>query len=148
MTNRQPSWNMHEAIVLLEAFIANKDGLLSRTEAISRASLNLRKMARNQGANIDQTYRNESGISFQMHSIESAYYGKTIFKPATKLFIEVVRIYHEDQNEYQKLLKEARTMIEGEKAIVDDFMQYLAKKCPHLNSPSYSIVILRSKLFA
>ena len=45
MTNRQPSWNMLEAIVLLEAFISTKDGLLSRTDAISRASSDLRKMA-------------------------------------------------------------------------------------------------------
>lgn len=29
MTNRQPSWNMLEAIVLLEAFISTKDGLLT-----------------------------------------------------------------------------------------------------------------------
>ena len=128
MTNRQPSWNMLEAIVLLEAFITTKDGLLSRTEAISKVSLGLREMALNQGTNIDQTFRNESGISFQMHSMESAFYGRTIFKPATKLFTEAARIYHEDQNEYQKLLKEARIMIEGKKTITDDFMQHLAKK--------------------
>lgn len=128
MTNRQPSWNMLEAIVLLEAFISTKDGLLSRTDAISRASSDLRKMALNQGTNIDQTFRNESGISFQMHSMESAFYGKTMFKPATKLFTEAARIYHEDRNEYQKLLKEARTVIDGKKTIIDDYMQYLAKK--------------------
>lgn len=128
MTNRQPSWNMLEAIVLLEAFISTKDGLLSRTDAISRASSDLRKMALNQGTNIDQTFRNESGISFQMHSMESAFFGKTMFKPATKLFTEATRIYHEDQNEYQKLLKEARMMIDGKKTIIDDYMQYLAKK--------------------
>ena len=58
MTNRQPSWNMLEAIVLLEAFIATKDGLLSRTDAINKASLDLRNMALNQGMNIDQTFRN------------------------------------------------------------------------------------------
>lgn len=128
MTNRQPSWNMLEAIVLLEAFISTKDGLLSRTDAISRASSDLRKMALNQGMNIDQTFRNESGISFQMHSMESAFYGKTMFKPATKLFAEATRICREDQEEYQKLLKEARTMIDGKKTIVDDYMQYLAEK--------------------
>lgn len=128
MTNRQPSWNMLEAIVLMEAFIATKDGLLSRTDAINKVSLDLRKMALNQGVNIDQIFRNESGISFQMHSMESAFYGKTMFKPATKLFAEAARIYHEDQNEYQKLLKEARTMIDSKKTVIDDYMQYLAKK--------------------
>lgn len=128
MTNRQPPWNMLEAIVLLEAFIAAKDGLQSRTDSIRKASLDLRKIALNQGAKIDQTFRNESGISFQMHSMESAFYGKTMFKPATKLFTEAARIYHEDQNEYQILLKEAITMIDGKKTIIDDYMQYLAKK--------------------
>lgn len=128
MTNRQPSWNMLEAIVLLEAFIAAKDGVLSRTDAIKKASIDLRKMALNQGKSVDQTFRNENGITFQMCSIESAFYGKNMFKPATKLFTEATRIYHEDQKEYQKLLEEARTMIDGKKTIIDDYMQHLAKK--------------------
>lgn len=59
MTNRQLSWNMLEAIILLEAFISTKDGLLSRTDAINRASSDLRKIALNQGMNIDQTFRNK-----------------------------------------------------------------------------------------
>lgn len=128
MTNRQPSWNMLEAIVLLEAYLTTKDGLLSRADAINKASSDLRKMALNQGMEIDQTFRNESGISFQMHSMESAFYGKSMFKPATKLFTEAARIYHEDQDEYQRLLKEARTMIDGKKTIIDDFMQHLSEK--------------------
>lgn len=128
MTTKQPSWNVFEAVILLEAYVATKDGLLSREDAVRNVSSDLRKMALNQGIEFDNTFRNENGISFQMHSMESAFHGKTMFKPATKLFKEAARIYHEDQNEYQKLLKEARTMIEGKKTIIDDFMQYLAKK--------------------
>ena len=128
MTIRQPSWNMLEATILLEAFIATKDGLVSRTDAVKKVSSDLRKMALHQGMEIDQTFRNENGISFQMHSMESAFWGRTMLKPATKLFAEAVKIYKEDQREYQKLLKEAKAMIENNKAIIDDFMQYLSEK--------------------
>lgn len=128
MTTKQPSWNMFEAVILLEAYVATKDGLLGREDAVRNVSSDLRKMALNQGIEFDNTFRNENGISFQMHSMESAFHGKTMYKPATKLFKEAAKIYHEDQNEYQKLLKEVRTMIEGKKTIIDDFMQHLAKK--------------------
>lgn len=128
MTIRQPTWNMLEATILLEAFIATKDGLVSRTDAVKKVSSDLRKMALHQGMEIDQTFRNENGISFQMHSMESAFWGRTMLKPATKLFAEAVKIYKEDQREYQKLLKEAKAMIENNKVIIDDFMQYLSEK--------------------
>jgi len=52
---------MLEAIVLLEAYLTTKDGLLSRADAINKASSDLRKVALNQGMEIDQTFRNESG---------------------------------------------------------------------------------------
>lgn len=139
---------MFEAVILLEAYVATKDGLLSREDAVRNVSSDLRKMALNQGIEFDNTFRNENNISFQMHSMEFAFHGKTMFKPATKLFKEAARIYHEDQNEYQKLLKEARTMIEGKKTIIDDFMQYLAKKMSPPNSPNYSTATPKSKLFA
>lgn len=56
---------------------------------------------------VDEVYRNTNGISFQMKSMESAYLGRTVFKPATKLFADVAGLYHESYDEYQKLLKEA-----------------------------------------
>ena len=49
--------------------------------------------------------RNVNGISFQMASMESAYRGETIMKPATRLFKEIVDLYRNNRNEYEILLK-------------------------------------------
>ncbi len=128
MNARQPSWNRFEAAILLEALIASIDGSISRADAVKCVSDSLRKMAVSQGIEIDETYRNENGISFQLRSMESAYYGKTIFKPATQLFTEVASIYRNIPNEFQRLLKEAKAMIENKKTVEDDYLQYLAEK--------------------
>lgn len=125
MTAKQPSWNRFEAAILLEALVASIDGSLTRTEAIRYASDSLRKMAVNQGIEIDETFRNENGITFQLHSMESAYFGQTKFKPATKLFTDIARVYHDTPNEFQRLLKEAKAMIDKRLTVEDDFMHYL-----------------------
>ena len=68
---RQPLWNKFEAVILLDALLSTIDGTFSRVEAIRNVSIDLRKMAENQDVAANDLYRNENGISFQMHSMES-----------------------------------------------------------------------------
>lgn len=93
---------------MLDAFLAITDGLISRTDAIKKVSSDLRKMALNRGLEIDQIVRNENGIKLQIYGMKSAFYeqGQSIY--SSKLFDDAVRIYREDQDEYQKLLNEAK----------------------------------------
>lgn len=126
MSTRPPSWNKYEAAILLDGLISTIEGNATRAEAIKKISKDLRNMALCQGLEIDSVYRNENGISFQLQSMESAYYGHTVFKPATKLFTEVANIYHKSQVEYQELLKEAFALINKNDSVEDRFMQYLA----------------------
>ena len=128
MINRQSAWNKFEAAILLDAFLAVREGTISRADAIKRVSVDLRKLAATQGIEVDSLYRNENGILFQMYSMESAYYGQTIFKPATKLFSGIASLYHNAPEEFRKLLKEAKAMIGGKITIEDDFKRYLAEK--------------------
>lgn len=128
MTARQPSWDKYEAVILLEGLLASMKGELTRSDAIKSVSRDLRKRALCRGIEIDEQYRNENGISFQMNSMESAYHGHTIFKPATRLFAEVATIYHKSSDEYQKLLKEAKAVIDRKNTVEEDFMNYLADK--------------------
>lgn len=130
MTNRQPPWNIHEAVILLDAFFAITDGLVSRNDAVKKVSLDLRKMALSQGLEINQTFRNENGISLQIHNMKSVFYKQSQGVHASKLFADVVRIYRENRGEYQKLLKEAKIMIENYKTTDENFMQYLSEKVP------------------
>ena len=128
MAERQPSWDKYEAAILLEGILASMKGELTRSDAVKAVSHDLRAMAVHRGIEIDAVYRNTNGISFQMKSMESAYLGRTVFKPATKLFADVAGLYHESYDEYQKLLKEARAMISNRKTVEDDFMRYLAER--------------------
>lgn len=103
-------------------------------------------MAINKGEIIDNVYRNENGITFQMQSMASAYAGQTLkAKPATKLFADIVKIYHADYRCYEKLLKEARIMIEGkELTIKEQFSGWLssnASKISVANIDRYSETI-------
>ena len=103
MVERQPSWDKYEAAILLEGLLASMKGELTRSAAIKVVSRDLREMALHRGVEIDEVYRNANGISFQMKSMESAYLGYTVFKPATKLFAAVAGLYHGSYDEYQKL---------------------------------------------
>lgn len=125
---RPPSWDKHEAAILLAGLLATINGEVTRAEAIKNISEDLRNMALKRGVEIDSVYRNENGISFQMQSMESAYYGRTVFKPATKLFLEVATIYRESKDDFYKLLEEANAMINGTSSVENEFMQYLANK--------------------
>ena len=128
MAERQPSWDKYEAAILLEGILASMKGELTRSDAVKAVSHDLRAMAVHRGIEIDAVYRNTNGISFQMKSMESAYLGRTVFKPATRLFTGVASLYHDSHDEYQKLLKEARAMISNRKTVEDDFMRYLAER--------------------
>lgn len=128
MVERQPSWDKYEAAILLEGLLTSMKGELTRSDAIKAVSRDLRAMALHRGMEVDEVYRNTNGISFQMKSMESAYLGRTVFKPATKLFANIAGLYHESYDEYQKLLKEARAMISNKKTVEDDFMRYLAER--------------------
>ena len=79
-------------------------------DSVKKCSQLLRAMAVNSGIEIDDIYRNVNGISFQMASMESAYQGKTIMKPATQLFTEIVQLFRENNKEYHDWLNKAKDM--------------------------------------
>lgn len=122
----QKAWDKTEAAILLEALIQVKEGEVSRKDAIESVSKRLREKARLEGLEIDDIFRNVSGIAFQMHSMESAYVGKTLIKPATKLFSEIVLLRKEDPIEYYKLLKGNQSLIEQQGIMEDEFFEWLS----------------------
>ena len=126
---RQDQWDIHEAVILLDGFLQYSKKGISKKEAISSVSERLRKMAKNRGIEIDDTYRNVNGITFQMASMESALAGQNIMKPATHLFKETVSLYRNDPEKYRKILEEAEDMIRGSQPTNEEkFMTWLASK--------------------
>ena len=125
---KQIAFTKYEAALLLDAYLKVLSGKLSRMDSIKECSRALRLMAINAGMEIDEIYRNENGISFQMASMESAYQDKTIRKPATRLFTETVKLYKNDRKAYQNLLKEAKDMADTKQNNEANFMSWLSKK--------------------
>lgn len=125
---RQAPFTEHEAVLLLDAFLCFELGESSRKDAVIKCSKELRQMAKNSGMAIDDTYRNVNGITFQMASMESAYRGKTIMKPATKLFTQTVEKHKNDRKNYERILREAKSMLERKKNNEAEFMAWLSKK--------------------
>lgn len=125
---RQAPFTEYEAVLLLDAYLQTVSGDASRRDAVKECSDALRRMATNKGMEIEDAYRNTGGISFQMASMESAYRGETITKPATKLFTETVSMYRNDRKKYEGLLKEAKLMADGKHNGEAAFMSWLSNK--------------------
>lgn len=82
------------------------------------------------GIEIDEIFRNENGITFQMSALEVAYTGiKTKLKQPSKLFVETVNLYSNHREFYEKILKEAENVVEP-KSVQDEFYSYLTKQKP------------------
>ena len=124
----QKAWDRTEAAILLEALIQVKKGNISRKDAIEMVSKRLRGKAKEEGLIIDDVFRNIAGITFQMHSMESAYVGKTLVKPATRLFSEIVLLRKEEPAEYYKLLKGNQSVIERQENMEDEFFEWLSER--------------------
>ena len=83
-------------------------GELIHSDIIQAVSRDLKAMALYRGKEVNEVYRNTNGISFQMKSMGLVYLSRRVFKSATKLFVDVVGLYHGAYDEYLKLLKEGR----------------------------------------
>ena len=121
-------FSQHEAVLLLDAYLETRSSDQPRQQVVKRVSDDLRAMATNQVIEIDEIYRNTNGISFQMASMESAFIGQTVMKPATRLFTETVKLYREDRTAYEKLLKEAKSMVANQQTTEEAFASWLAEK--------------------
>lgn len=134
---RQVPFTEYEAALLLDAYLKTLSGEKGRMESVRDCSIQLRQMALNAGSEIDDICRNVNGISFQMASMESAYQGHTIMKPATRLFTEIVLLYRNDVARYQQLLKEAKGMASA-KIDMDQSDAATTVSFRHINSMAFS----------
>lgn len=126
----QPKWDILEAVILLDGYLAMLNGKQNRQQTIKDVSMQLRKMANNRGQTIDDAFRNESGISYQLQSMQSAYSGMTMSVPATVLFNRTVELYHVDQECFTLLLDGAKEIISGEKGKKENYLFWLSDQLP------------------
>ena len=128
--NKQPKWDIYEAVILLDGYLEWLNTNQPKTKIIKRISADLRRMATHRGTEIDDIYRNENGISYQIQSIDSAYKGKKVYVPATRLFEKTVELYRTDAERYSEILEEAKSMVTARQNNKDVFLAWAASVLP------------------
>ena len=117
-------WDRDEAIILLDGLLSVLNGEKPRSEVIDAVSKELRQRAIDKGIEIDEVFRNINGISMQMQRMEYVLTnGRQGLDPKSppKLFQEVVTLYKTDRPTYEKLLKEARNLLE-KRSVKDEYV--------------------------
>lgn len=154
-------WDIHEAVLLLDAYEQIKSGTVSRKDAVHELSLSLRKKAMLHDIKIDDVYRNENGISLQLNNMTyAATNGAQGLPNPNKLFFEVVHMKKERPEEYQRLLVEAKDMVSQNAKIESEFWTWLAPRVqsnellselylifPEIEGAALEKGILHAKLF-
>ena len=127
---KQPKWDIYEAVVLLDGYLEMRQSQQSRKQIIGRVSSDLRRMAVNRGLEIDEIFRNENGISYQIQSMDSAYKGEKVYVSATKLFEMAVEMYRTNSKQYFEILEEAKNMIASKQNNKAAFLSWVEPALP------------------
>lgn len=127
---RSKDWNIYEAAILFDALLAVREGRVTRGMAVKNVSSDLRSMAIHNGIEIDEVYRNENGVSAQMSNLSYAFSGKEASKPVSRLFSEIITIYHTAPDRFVSILNEAKAMIQTPKSKEEQFRGWLATNNP------------------
>lgn len=118
---REKNWDKYEVALLIEAFLAIENGA-DKISILQELSLQLRKMAKIDGFDIDDKFRNLNGMQWQLGFIKLAFNGSSWEnRKPPKLFIEGVATYKENREEYLRILGEAKEKIrQGAKEMTAD----------------------------
>ena len=120
--NRQPNWDIYESALLLEAVYNVENGKEAKRDAIKRVSLMLRCIGINRGFQVDDTFRNINGITFQYQSMEFSALGRTgtTHKTGSKIFDETVAMYKADKTRFDSILAAAYSLADATKTSTQD----------------------------
>lgn len=99
-------WDQYESAFLLYYCLEIEQKNISCKEAITLISQKLRARAVAKGYEIDNIFRNENGISMQLSAMRNCYLGKVQGLKFSKLFQDVVKLYHENRVAFQQILQE------------------------------------------
>ena len=105
-------WDKYEAALLLDTYEKISMGQIAHKDAVRRLSAKLRSMAIKSGVDIDETYRNENGISLQLNNMmNAATYGQKGLPCSTKIFFDIVQLRDESPDEYFRILDYAKKAV-------------------------------------
>ena len=141
-------WDKYETALLIDTYLNIADGRVDRKVGISELSKVLRKRAIDAGKEIDDIYRNENGIAMQLGKIEYLMHKKPdAQKHNTKIFIDMVNMYTTDQDQFNRILDEAKG-VQLMESRQDKFFAWLSKEVPSFRMSDYFFVIGELESFA
>ena len=110
----QKIWDKYEVALLIETYQNIKQERVGKNAALIMLSQSLRKMAHNEGLEIDEIFRNLNGMQWQLEFIERAFVDSDYNgRMPPKIFIEMVTIYKTNQQAFQEILAEAKRKVLG-----------------------------------
>lgn len=128
-------WDEYETAILILACAAYIAGKCTKKEAIKNVSRILRKRAKNCGIEIDDVFRNENGIAMQFMLVyELMTYEKCGLRGASKMFVNMVKLYKNDKIKFQKILMEVGNTVEENKTDQEQFTTWLLECCKNTNT--------------
>ena len=102
---RQPKWDKYETALLIEGYFKIVHGG-SRNDVASTLSAKLRNIAVRDGETISDTYRNVSGVTWQLTYIKKAFSEEGYTdKTPPQVFKEIVDLYKNDRKSFNILLQ-------------------------------------------
>ncbi len=132
--NRQPRWDVYEAVILIDAYTKIKAKNITRKDAVKKVSELLRERAKKNGISVDETFRNENGINMRFGELDSIFCGGDKgLKNTSSLFKDTVRLYQENNDEYCRLLKEATGMEDTSLKVCESFEKWLRQNASNLD---------------
>ena len=142
-------WDKYETALLIEACCLVNNGVIRRKDAISQLSKQLRQMAIDNGIIIDEIYRNENGISFQLANVQRLITRQPDAKTHnTKIFIEMVEMYYNDRTQFEQILNTAKGEVPQLKNNQDQFLKWLAERVSASKLSDYYLLIPEIDSFA
>lgn len=122
-------WDKYEAAILLDAYMKIENGDLKRADAIENVSTLLRDRARSRGIEIDNTFRNPNGISYQLGAMQYVVTGGKHGVPhAPMLFQKTFKLYRQNRQEFEEILKAAT--VQPGIAVDESYLQASTTKRP------------------
>lgn len=104
-------WDEQECAILMDYFMRYRNGEITKEDAISNVSKELRERAKKKGIEIDDVFRNVNGITMQMSKIADLYFERTPrLSKAPPVFVSIVDKYLNNRPSFDRILKEARSM--------------------------------------
>lgn len=105
---RQPPWDQYEVALLVDAYIQINQNGENKKVVLQNLSERLRNKAKNEGLEIDDTFRNLNGMMWQIGFVECAFkktgYGKHM---PSQLFQRIVDMYQNQKDEFDEIFETA-----------------------------------------